>query len=440
MKTKFIGLLLGSMALVTGLSSCHDDPNVKPGTIDETGSVNLRSMGIDITNAEKIIEHTNSKSRASIDLSDYVIQIKNAEGVVTKQWKYSEMPEIFELPVGEYTAHVYSHEVQKAEWDHPYFVGDKTFTISNETITDLGIVTCKLGNIKVSIRYTDALRALMGDDVKVTVVANDEGMLEFTPDEERSGYFAALEGSSTIIVEFNGTVNGTYETLRLPITDAEAGQHRIITYTVPPIPGPNPDDPTGGINPGTGIGVDVSVVDEDLNSTINNDEDIIPDDDRPGGEDPVTPPGPGPVDPDDPKPANTIEIVPQDPLTFDKDNLLSDIDGKDLIVDVKAPKGIEHFLVKISSDNGDFIASAGEMLPLTFDLCYPVIDGKDWTVELQGLGFKTGADVIGSTNQQFVITTLAPLLAAFPGRHTFEIKVEDGDHQQSIKSLVIVVK
>lgn len=434
MKTKFIGLLIGSLALVSGLSSCHDDPSVKPGTTDEKGTVNLRSLGIDVTNAEKIIESSNS--RASIDLSDYVIRIEDAEGTVTKQWVYSQMPEVFELPVGQYTAHVYSHEVQKAEWDRPYFVGDKSFTINKDAITDLGIVTCKLGNIKVSIRYDEALRELMGDDVKVTVVANDEGMLEFGPDEERSGYFAALEGSSTIVVEFNGTVNGSFETCRQISTDAEAGQHRIYTFKAHPIPGPTPDDPTGGINPGSGIGIDVTVEDENINTNINNDEPIIPDPDRPGGETPGPGPGPGP---DDPQPTNTIVIEALDPLTFDKDNILSEITGQDLVVNVTAPKGITHFLVKIGSDNGDFLGSAGELLPLSFDLCYPTDDsGKDWSTDLQGLGFKTGSDVLGTTEQQFTITTLAPLLSAFPGRHTFEIKVEDADHQQTIKTLIIV--
>lgn len=435
MKLKYQAALLTA---ALSLGACSSDDLIVGGESSATGSV--AKPGVEVNNVEKVVKAP--ASRATYDVSNYIVDFYAAgQDVPYVSYKYSEMPGTVELPVGDYTARVRSHNVEKAAWDAPYFAGTSApFAIAAGEITEVQPVKCVFSSLKVTVVFGPKLRAQLGDDVKVTVVANDEGMLEFTPDEERSGYFAALEGSSTIIVEFNGTVNGTYETLRLPITDAEAGQHRIITYTVPPIPGPNPDDPTGGINPGTGIGVDVSVVDEDLNSTINNDEDIIPDDDRPGGEDPVTPPGPGPVDPDDPKPANTIEIVPQDPLTFDKDNLLSDIDGKDLIVDVKAPKGIEHFLVKISSDNGDFIASAGEMLPLTFDLCYPVIDGKDWTVELQGLGFKTGADVIGSTNQQFVITTLAPLLAAFPGRHTFEIKVEDGDHQQSIKSLVIVVK
>lgn len=423
-----------ALALILGATACHDDVTGKTGTEESgVGEVNLRSMGIEVSNVEKVIE-TSAKSKASLDLSDYIVKIYKSNGNVAQEWKYSEMPEVFELPVGDYTAKVFSHQVTKADWDKPYFVGEKDFSIVNDDITNIGKITCVLSNIKVSIRYTDDLRKYMGDDVRVTVVANDNGRLEFTSDETRSGYFEAVEGSSTIIVEFKGTVNGYYETLRHTIADAEAGQHRIITFKTKTPPGPTPggEDP-GYIEPGTGIGIDIDVTDEDLSTNVNNEEELLDPSDRPGGEDPDEPTPPGPEDPDDPKPENTIRIESA-AFSFDEPNdPAADNDG---IVNIYAPKGVEHFMVKITSTNGNFIASAGELLPLDFDLAYP--ESEDAATKFSNLGFPVRDGVIGKTELVFNIKNFVPLLAAFPGTHYFQLSVQDSDNMQTVKTLVFV--
>jgi len=438
MKTKIFAFAT-ALALSIGLCACHDDPKSTVEPVG-TGSVNLKSIGIDVSNAEKVIE----TSRTSVDLSDFQIKIYKESGELSHEWTYSSMPEVFELPVGKYNAKVFSHTVEKAAWDAPYFVGEKAFEIVNDNITDLGIVTCKLANIKVSIRYSSELRKYMGDDVKVTVMANDDGVLVFTPEETRSGYFEAIEGSSTIIVEFNGTVNGTMETLRHTITDAAAGQHRIVTFKVKTPPGTTPTDPTGGIDPGTGIGIDVEVTDEDMNANIPNEEELLDPSDRPGGESgggdepgPDTPP----VDPDDP--VNTITIT-SDNVNMDAPN---DVAGlSQVIVKISAPKGITHLMVNISSTSEAFIASAGELLPLNFDLAYP----GDLEDALASLGFPVGEGdtekgykpVIGETAIDFDISQFVPLLGneQFKGTHEFKLTVQDADNMQMIKTLVIVNK
>lgn len=427
MKTKIFAFAT-ALVLGIGLCACHDDPKGGEETVGK-GSVNLKSMGIDVNNAEKVIE----TSRASVDLSDFQIKIFKESGELSNEWTYSSMPEVFELPVGKYTAKVFSHTVEKAAWDSPYFIGEKSFEIANDNITDLGIITCKLANIKVSIRYSKELRKYMGDDVRVTVMANDDGVLVFTPDETRSGYFEAIEGSSTIIVEFTGTVNGTMETLRHTITDAAAGQHRIVTFKVKTPPGTTPTDPEGGIDPGTGIGIDVEVTDEDMTANIPNEEELLDPSDRPGGEDPGDEPGPDtpPVGPDQPE--NTITITSND-VNMDGPN---DVAGlSQVIVNITAPKGITHLLVKISSTNDNFLSSAGEMLPLEFDLAYP----GDMAENFSSIGFPVGDQVIGQTALDFNISQFVPLLAAFPGTHEFKLTVQDADNMQQIKTLVLVAK
>lgn len=409
-------MLLGAVLV---LGSCHDDPCPDPVTGD-TGSINLRSMGIEISNAEKVIE----TSRASMDLSAYIVEIVDDKDNLVKTWDYASMPEVFELPVGSYVARVHSHRVTKADFDKPYFMGEKAFDVVNDSISDLGKVTCKLSNIKVTVNYEEQLLRYLGNDAKVVVIANDQGRLEFVHPETRAGYFEALPGSSTIVVEFSGTVNGTFLTKRITMTDAQAGHHRKITIKGN-FPIPDPEDPTGGIDPGTGIGIDMDVDNENLNGNVSVEEEIIPGD-RPGGEEPGgEEPGPGPGD------ENTIHFESAN-LDFDNPNQVSD--DSEGVVDIYAPKGITHFMVDITSSNENFIASAGELLPLSFDLAYPGAAEEDF----KRLGFPTGSEVIDAEYLKFDISKFIPLLGAFPGTHRFQLSVQDKDNKQLIKTLVFI--
>lgn len=413
MKTKILSLF-SAVVMALSLCSCHDKLGVEPESSD-TGTANLRSMAVEVNNAEKVI------SRAAVDLSGFTVQIFNAENAKVLEWKYADMPEIFTLPVGDYRVHVYSHEVKKAAWDEPYFVGDKEFSIVKDDITEIGVVTCKLANIKVSIRYSEELRKYMGEDCKVTVRVNDEGTLEYLPAETRSGYFAAVDGSTTLVAEFNGSIGGYQETLRHTASDLEPGQHRIITFK---LKSSKPEiDENGNIIP-DGIGLDVDVVDQDLNGNVNWNEEILDDSDRPGQEDPKDPDNPD--NPDDPVEETKITITSED-VDFDNVNAIKD----KVVVKIDAEYGIEHLQVTISSDNADFVASVSELLPMSFDLAYPGDNEEGFA----SMGFPTGANVIGQTHIDFDISQFVPLLGAFPGTHSFQISVTDAKNKQLIKTL-----
>ena len=413
MKTKILSIF-AALAVALSLSSCHEKEDIHPAN-EGVGTVSMRSMAVEVNNAEKVI------SRAEVDLSGFNVQIFNAEGTKMKEWKYADMPEIFSLPVGDYHVHVYSHEVKKAAWEEPYFVGDKDFSIVKDEITEIGVVTCKLANIKVSIRYSDELRKYMGDDCKVNVRVNDEGTLEYLPAETRSGYFAAVDGSTTLVAEFNGSVGGYQETLRHTATDLEPGQHRIITFK---LKSSKPEVDENGNIIIDGIGIDVDVVDEDLNGNINWSEPNLDDNDRPGQEDPKDP-----DDPDKPDvPGDETKItITSDDVDFDAVNDIKDR----VIVKIDAEYGIEHLQVTISSDNADFVASVSDLLPMSFDLAYP----GDNAANFESIGFPTGSNVIGSTHIDFDISQFVPLLGSFPGTHHFQISVTDAKNKQLVKTL-----
>ena len=392
MKTKILSVI-SFFALALSLVSCSEKWEPGQTDTDKEGQVSMMSMGVDVSTAETVI------SRASVDLSDFQVKITSAEGETVNSWKYKDMPEIVTLPVGHYTVDVVSHEVKKAAWEEPLYVGSKEFDIVENKITDIGIVNCVFSNIKVSIRFTENLVKNAGDDVKVTVVANDEGTLEYTLKETRAGYFEAVPGSTTLVATLTGTIKGsTYET-RTVLDDVAAGQHRIITYDFKTPDIPNPGE-SGTINPGVGIDISFSTI--NLNNPIDHDETIIGGT-RPGQEEPSKPVDPvDPVDPDKP----FFEPIKYTSKTIDFDNPNPVVDGTDYAVHIHADNGIAHLVVTIDSPylTEEFLGTVG--LTSQFDLAYP----GEYKAALDGFEFPTGEAVIGETDIDFILTPFIPLL------------------------------
>ena len=418
--------IFSTIAIATFMmSSCSD--NWAPTTDDE-GVGQLRMDAINVTNAENVI------NRAGVDVSNFIVSINNAEGETVKRWKYSEMPEIVTLPVDEgYYIDVISHNQEKAAWEAPFFKGSsEKFNIVKNQLTNAGTITCKLSNIKVSIKFADDLKNLMEDDCKVSVIANDAGLLEFTADETRSGYFQAIDGSSTLVATFTGTIRGSYEEIRKVYTDVEAGQHRIITYSVksgdPIIP-----DENGNIEITDGIAVDMSTIDESVDGNVSTDEDII-DGDRPGQEEPVNP------DPDEPTPDEPSEKF----FTFDTSISLTEtnqaVEGKDYSIDITSVNPLANLKVKIESNylTDEFLAGVG--LVSEFDLANltPELSAK---LGEGGFGFPTGDQVKGSKSVRFDLTPFIPLLNLSPTPndiHKFHLTVVDDKNNSETVVLTFI--
>ena len=336
-----------------GAASCSEDWTPP---VAEEGSVNLNSLSVDMSDAEKV--STSTVSRASVDLAPFIVTVSNGADY-TRTYTYGDMPEVLALPVGSYTISVKSHEVQKAEWERPLYLGTKEFIVTKGKITDIGVVTASFASLKVTVQFTDDLKPLLGDDVKVTVIANDQGSLVYTPSETRAGFFEVVEGSNTMIARFEGTIDGVYTTQDTPFADVEAGQHRIVRYSAKS----NPDIPeqSGGIS-GSGITLDTSVINQDINSDVIVSEDNIDSSDRPGQEEPDQP-GPGPDEPGPDQPGEkAVTFEPHDSpnLDLEGENDANEYVGN-AIVRITAPKGIKDLVVSITSDNGDFEDTLNEM-------------------------------------------------------------------------------
>lgn len=444
--------------LIIGLSACHDGdlPDVNK-QVDAVGQVNLHSLSIDVTNAENIYNTSvGSGSRADIDMSVFNIEIKRtSNNALVRKWAFNEMPEIFELPVGNYKAIVYNTVTADADFDTPYFYGESEFSIVQNHVTEIDKVVCKLANIKVTIKFKDELRELLEDDVTVDVTCGASS-LKFTKeivDQERSGYFKGISNSNTLVAVFNATINGQKEEHTLPLDGIAPGQHRIITYNVKN-PSPGPGGSTGTIDP-SGIDIDVDVENEDLTANVDNKEENIENPDEPGKEDPY--PNGGGEDPNPPTPPadNTIEITAVEPLSFDKDNSVEALikEKASAIVNITAEKGITNFVVSIETSSSVFESIFSAVIPFEFDLAYPdkkVKNGEvvgeyeegeyeNVTATYEGFGFPVGADVKGATHLEFNITDFLDPLSSFNGTHRFTLIVTDSTGNKSKKTLTLTV-
>lgn len=408
--------LAAAAALALGLGACHDDCRI-PGAEDAEGTLSFTSMTVDVSVAENVMRNAPALhaegSRAGVDVSGFIVSITNSEGAVVEQWPYAEMPEIITLKVATgYTVDVRSHEVQKAEWDRPYYHGSKTFDITEGQVTHIGEVLCKFESIKVTIKFDDELLAKLGDDAVVNVLANDEGALDFKPGETRSGYFAAVDGSSTLVATFSGTVAGHAERIQRTLVDVAAGQHRIITFKVK---GNNqePDPETGVIDP-SGITVDMDVENEDLNGNITVEDDPthpenpwgpgVPDD----GKDPDNPDQP--ENPEDPTISFDCGKINPDGVNKASDFGTEEEGKTPAVVLIHSDKPIAKLMVKIESESltPDVLESVG--LLNEFDLADP----GELAEGLTGLGLPNGAEVLGKNDVTFDISGFMSLLCIYP--------------------------
>ena len=391
------------------------------------GQLSLKQISVEVINAEKVV------SRASVDVSNYIVSVlRAADSQVVNSWRFSEMPEIVTLPAGEYIAKVESGQVKAAEWDSPYFAGSKNFTITDGKITEVGKITCVLANVKVSIRYSDALKAVMGSDVNVTVTVGEKGQLTYAYNETRAGFFEFVPESTTMVVEFSGTVDQNPTSMRRVFTDIAAGQHQIVTFSLKSTEPEMPDE-TGNINPT--VTVDATVTTIDMTVDIPADEDIIGDQsERPGdgdgGDDPGDDPGPGGDDPGD----DTPPVITSTSLDLEGVNVITD--GMVAKVDIHAENGIKNFVVDIISASltEDLLTSVG--LSSHFDLAYP----GDLKAGLEGLGFPTGDDVIDKQDLTFDISGFMSLLKVFTGTHQFRLTITDNKSLTSSKTLTFLAQ
>lgn len=404
-------------AILTSLCACEKDNPFVFG--QDEGRLDCKSLTVDYINRENTV-----RSRA-VELGDFTVNFVNTStGETVRTFQYSEMPEVVALPVGTYRAEASYGDNPVAKWDAPYYLGNSTFDIKANKITDdVEPITCKLSNIKVTIDFNDNGVGNIGDDAKVEVSAGDEGSLTFTKSETgKSGYFRYVEGSTTLTAVFSGTVDGKYVQAETKAYDnATAGNHYKINFSVHSADNADPGDISGNLN------VDGTVTIINQNETVDpNDTDrkYVEDDMRPvetpeqGGEEP------GPDEPgnDDPQDDTPVVTAGEGGLKIGAMNNVSALEACKFSVTSSHADGFTGFTVDIESPSLTPEELAGVGLASHLDLINP----GDLAEPLAGLGFPI--NIGGWKSADFDITAFLGLLGALgSGEHKFILKVTDGN-------------
>lgn len=426
MKTKILSLL-AMLVSVFALTGCDDWEPGQEAFPKGTGGVNLSEMRLDVT----------AQSRAMVDVSTFIVTVIDEEGAPVSydgqlcSWAYAQMPEVVTLPQGTYTIRVISHNVEKAAWEAPLFEGEsEPFEVEAGKISDIGTVTCSFASIKVSVQYDDELTSLMEADAQVKVVAGQDAELLWSGTETRAGYFQAVEGSSTLVATFTGTVAGAKLTHIKEFTDVSKGKYYIITFHVKgasEVP-----DETGDVTPG-GISIGSDIDEQDENGDVVTGEDPADGGDRPDGEEwPEEPTDP--ENPDDPQVGELFTFDTRDPVTGDPGMNLEGwnaiVAGKTYKLNITSQNPLTNLKVTIISQylTDSFLRGVG--LCAAFDLADP----GEYEEALTGMGFPVGDQVVGKKYVEFDLTEFIPLLLTAPSgqdQHTFKLELVDdaGNHK-----------
>jgi len=400
MKTGLIKIFaICTAALALAMVSCDRDGIDFGKDKKGTGTLSFLKFSVETSTEIDIV------SRAAAPApSNYLIRIFDSAGVqVGSDYEYGNMPESITLNAGSYTLRIQSQPtIPSAEFEAPVYGAEQAFAIVEDQTTDLGQITCKLINIKVSVGYNEAMEAVMGDDCNVRVEIGD-GALNFAKTESQCGYFAAPEVSNAMTVKFTGTVNGQYASMTRAFTDVKAGQWRKIKFIM-------------SVNEEGNATFDVVVEDwcdeKELGANINHNEEILgPDPDKPTT----------PENPDAPQVIYKDGPVPTAPIAVSS--------GMELVLKISAPKLIAAFSVDIESDNPDFVNDVLSTGVSPLDLLNPT-EAQISVCQLFGL--KYGADVAGKADVDFVLTDAIVPLMGFPGTHTFTLTITDREGNKTI--------
>lgn len=407
-------IFLICLTLFTGLlafTACHSE--AMESVSSAKGDLNLSSMKAEVdTNVETV--YVGSRAESTVDVSNFLVTIYDAQSQKVEQWNYNAMPEIVSLAVGTYSIVVTSAESPSNGFDTPYYKGTASCEIKENEVVDVPVITCKLANMLFSVEYDEEFQGKMGEDV-VTTITVGENSLEIPYSETRSAYLIAPEGETTsMIVTLKGTIDGESIDYSERFESVKIGVHNIIKYKFAPVSDGSEGDGTLGV----AIVVDSSMTGSDeVVGTDPGKEPGIDDFPEEGGEDP------GDGDGDENAPTIVGSNFNGNAFDITKDVLeVKKGASAQLQVTLSALNGIAHVYVTIDSETLTEGILTGVNLAKSFDLAEP----GALEAGLNGLGFPTGDAVVGQTELLFDITDFTSLLGIYgAANHNFIIRLVD---------------
>lgn len=402
-----------SMVAVAALMlvACNKDKvNYIDGPVDGQDNVGYLALGGMEASILVDTENINSTTRAEgADINTFDVEITNQAGEAVKSFKYGERPtEPIALDGGVYTITMKSAEMVGAEWEKPVYGAEREVIITRKQTTEVKDIVCKLRNIKVSVVYAADIKEQLDPDFTSMTIALAENELVYSVNEERGGYFAPVAEENTLQLTFKCRyVDGDKDIVMTnEISGVKAAQWRKINVVVQ-----HAADGTANI----GIVCDTWTYDEEVifDTTAYLFEEVLVDDtDLP-----------------------VINFEGHDLAEpFELTDEMFDAEGnftKNINVDVTAKSPIQSIVVKVSSDNDEFLAAYDDVMPLESDIC----DGSVSNTFLKLMGYPT--DAKGATSTRIKFGAQADMLRSYEGTHSFEITVTDANGGKTTATLAV---
>ena len=402
-------IILAATALLTG---CKKE---KGGISEGTGRLSLELTGGDL------VYDIVTKSEADItavDVNSFSVTLDGLNGQYHQEWaKYSEMPPVLELSSGDYTITATSPKTTDSQWGEPIFGGTKSFNLSVGETETVELV-CTVTNVKVSISLSESFTKEI-PEYEITVSENTENgkSLTWKNDDVTSGqvaYFSPVD----MVVKVKGyrwdneDGSPSIATSTANITGVEPANHYILNITA---------KTTGKSS--VELSIDPTMDDQTENIDIPG----LIETPVEGGDDPVEDP-----EPDEPE---TSAITMEWPANTSFEPIV--IGEKNVDLTIKAPAGIETFIVYVSDNFKDAIAiltDAGFLDLINDEKVITALSAMDENMPL-------GDKLRNQTSVDFSLTSLVNLISTVgnPGEsYDFTLELSDANDVQFTKTLTFI--
>ena len=134
------------------------------------------------------------------DTGEFILSITDSKGGKVYSGKYDSCPEVLEVPSGNYTVKVLSHEFRKPAFSSPQFGDEQSVKVPAGGVADVRLM-CGQMNCGVKLNVSpDFLTAYPGG---VLFLKSPEGKLMYGYSEKRYAYF--LPGNVSLVLSDGGT-------------------------------------------------------------------------------------------------------------------------------------------------------------------------------------------------------------------------------------------
>lgn len=225
LRTIVMGVLVGFAGMLMSCVKAKDPYNPADDNTDRMGTVTLSSLGRegDFIVVEPQSSTTKADDGAVPDVSTFRVAILTSDGenvvhnnTTGADYKWETFAEIdgqmITIPSGKYKFEAASHaEEPSAEWETPYYYGVQDFSVAPGAAENVDLV-CKLANIKVTVAFEqefldnvdNPLVQVYFDYTDPETAEKVYDVLEFTPTEDRAGYFK-VPADGNLYVKVTGT-------------------------------------------------------------------------------------------------------------------------------------------------------------------------------------------------------------------------------------------